>query len=200
MFKVKNIPVITIIIFIVTLVLTIKGFSNDQTSSVNTFNANDVLAIFSHADWGHFLTNMIPFAIFGVAAEVLSIGRKWMYYIPLLVSIIGTVIYGEVDNMYTVGASGWTSAIPFISLFIGAIYAYENRQYEEKYIGIWTVNISAAFSFLPLIIEVSLVNDGSYANVGHVNHSTHIFGMIIGIMFVLIAAVSIAVRWFQSNN
>jgi membrane associated rhomboid family serine protease len=200
MFKVKNIPVVTVTVFIVTLVLTMNGFNNDQTSSVNTFNTNDVLAIFSHADWGHFLMNMVPFVIFGVAAEVLSIGRKWLYSMPLVVSILGTVIYGEVANMYTVGASGWTSAIPFISVFIGIIYAYENRQYEERYIGIWVANISAIFAFAPFVIELVLVNDNNYINSGQVNHSTHIFGMLIGLTLVFIAVANVIVRWIQSNN
>jgi len=184
---VKNIPFVTIILVIANVIVT-RYFNT--TTITDGFGAADVLAIFSHADGGHIAYNMGMLFTLGSMAELLLRNRRWIYISMVMVAIVASITEGELRNTYRLGASGWVSAVPFILVFAGLLFWYENRRNECEYLGRFGAIIGSVFGFGGLIIDYALSQDKVHMSITRTDHIAHISGQMVGIVLALIASAA----------
>ena len=185
---------ITIIIIVITSLISIRAFKDNELMSRLIFHPPAVkqgngYRLFSygvvHADYTHLIFNMFTLYFFGPAIErtfksVLSpisgsIFFILLYLTALFVSIIPTY-FKKKDNAsyYSLGASGAVSAIIFAYVLINPM----------NYMGILFIPIMLpAFLFGIIFILISISLDKK--QVGDINHSAHITGGIYGIIFTI---------------
>jgi membrane associated rhomboid family serine protease len=187
---------ITFILIIITVLVSIGGFSNEKIMDNLIFYPPAVTqgkqwyrfftCGFIHADLSHLLFNMISFYFFGkVVEEVFTmffpqIGKLLyllMYLSALLVSLLPTYFKNKNnDNYRSLGASGAVSAVVFAGLVIA----------PDQLIYIYFIPIGIpGFIFAPLYLLLSalLARKGG----DNINHSAHIWGSIYGLIFIIIA-------------
>lgn len=182
---IKNIPVVTIVLVAVNLIVT-KYFNT--ATVMDAFGINDILAIFSHADGGHIAYNMGEYALLGSIAEILLKNRRWIYISFTIVSIVSVIISNEVRNAYTIGASGWVAAIPFVLVFAGLLFWYENKRYSNADYGLWAAGLGGIIAAFAVAMDYALSHDAVYMATSDVNHATHLHGAITGIVLAVIAS------------
>ncbi|MBF6598795.1 MAG: rhomboid family intramembrane serine protease [Fermentimonas sp.] len=185
---------ITIIIIVITSLISIRAFKDNELMSRLIFHPPAVkqgngYRLFSygvvHADYTHLIFNMFTLYFFGPEIErtfksVLgqttgSVLFILLYLSALLVSIIPTY-FKKKDNAsyYSLGASGAVSAIIFAYVLINPM----------NYMGILFIPIMLpAFLFGIIFILISISLDKK--QVGGINHSAHITGSIYGIIFTI---------------
>lgn len=187
---------ITFILIIITVLVSIGGFSNHKIMDDLIFyppavsQRNQWYRFFTcgfiHADISHLLFNMISFYFFGrVVEEVFTaffpqIGKMlylFMYLSALLVSLLPTYFKNKHNENYrSLGASGAVSAVVFAGLIIA----------PDQLIYIYFIPIGIpGFIFAPLYLLLSalLARKGG----DNINHSAHIWGSIYGLIFIIIA-------------
>ncbi|WP_121354540.1 rhomboid family intramembrane serine protease [Flavisolibacter nicotianae] len=187
---------ITIIIVIITVLVSLGGFTNQKIMDDLIFyppavsRNNQYYRFFTcgliHADYGHLIFNMLALYLFGkeVEAGFVSLfgtsGRYiylLMYITALLISLLPT--YSRNRNNYhyrSLGASGAVSAV----IFAGLMLAPET----EVYIFFIPIPIPG-FIFAPLYLLISAWMDRKGGT--NINHSAHIWGAIYGLLFIIIA-------------
>jgi membrane associated rhomboid family serine protease len=186
---------ITTIIIIITVLVSIGGFSNQKILNDLIFYPPAVTRhrqwyrFFScgliHADWGHLFFNMLSLYFFGGAVEEAftllfpQSGKAIylaMYISALLVSLLPTYFKHKNDEYYrSLGASGAVSAVVFAGLAVAPdsdIYVYFIKM--------------PGFVFAPLYLVLSIVLERKAKD--NVNHSAHIWGSLYGLAFILISA------------
>jgi len=187
---------ITLIIIIITVLVSISGFSNQKIINDLIFYPPAVsrqkqwYRFFScgliHADYAHLIFNMLSLYLFGRFVEVQfmeifgEVG-KWyylgLYVLALLVSLLPTY-FKHIDDYYyrSLGASGAVSAIVFAGLMIAP--------YVE--VGFFLIPpIIPGFVFGPLYLLISAWLDRKGG--GNINHSAHLWGALFGVLFIIIA-------------
>src|SRR5215211_4136758 len=127
---------ITTIIIIITVLVSIGGFSNQKIIDDLIFyppaitKQNQWYRFFTcgliHADWGHLFFNMLSLYFFGIGvenafAELFGVYGNWLYlalYISaLLISLLPTFSKNRNNYSYrSLGASGAVSAVIFAGL------------------------------------------------------------------------------------
>jgi membrane associated rhomboid family serine protease len=186
---------ITIIIIIVTVLVSISGFSSPKVVDDLIFYPPAVTQQkqwwrfftcgFIHADFGHLILNMYALYVFGrnVEKAFLEIFGKngriiylAMYLLALGICLIPTYFKHRNDYQYrSLGASGAVSAVIFASIMI----------YPLSGMGLVLIPVYIAaflFGILYLVMSSWLDRKGG----GRINHSAHIFGSLFGVIFLII--------------
>ena len=186
---------ITLILVIITVIVSLTGFSNQKVIDDLIFyppavsRHNQWYRFFScgliHADYGHLIFNMLALYLFGKGVEngfVDLIGPSgryvylFMYVSALLISLLPTYFRNRDNYHYkSLGASGAVSAV----IFAGLMLAPET----EVYIFFIPIPIPG-FIFAPLYLLISAVLDRKGGS--NINHSAHIWGAIYGLAFVIV--------------
>lgn len=191
---------ITIIIVIITVLVSIGGFSSQKIIDDLIFYPPAVsrnkqfYRFFScgliHTDYAHLLLNMLALYLFGKGVEdafvelMGSPGRYiylFMYVSALLVSLLPTYFRNRDNSSYrSAGASGAVSAV----IFAGLMLAPET----EVYVFFIPIPIPG-FIFAPLYLLISAIMDKRGG--GRINHSAHIWGALYGLAFIIVAGLLI---------
>lgn len=186
---------ITLILTIVTVLVSIGGFSNQKLVDDLIFyppavsQRNQWYRLFTcgfiHADFGHLFFNMLALYLFGstVEASFMSLFGdmgKWLYLLmyltALAVSILPTYFKNKYNYHYkSLGASGAVSAVIFASLLFNPTM--------QLYVYFFPMR---GFIFAPLYLILSSVMDKKGGD--NINHSAHLWGALYGFAFILLAA------------
>lgn len=198
---------ITLIIIIITVLVSIGGFSNQKIINDLIFYPPAVsrdkqwYRFFScgliHADAAHLLFNMLSLFLFGRFVEekfneIFGDMGKWfylaLYVLALLVSLLPTYFKNKDNYHYrSLGASGAVSAIVFAGLMIAP--------YVE--VGFFIIPpIIPGFIFGPLYLIVSAFLDRKGGD--NINHSAHLWGALFGVIFIIIAGRAVGYDAIQS--
>lgn len=187
---------ITIILVVVTVLVSLGGFSNQKMIDDLIFYPPAVTyrkqwyrfitCGFIHADLGHLFFNMFSLYFFGKFVEdkfaaIFSEQGKWIYLLlylsALVVSLLPTYARHKDNYAYrSLGASGAVSAIVFAGLMI-APYAR---------VGFFFIPpIIPGFVFGPLYLLLTAWLDRRGGD--NINHSAHLWGALFGIAFLIVA-------------
>ena len=185
---------ITIIIIILTTLISIRAFKDNDLMSKIIFHPPAVKQgewhrLFTygivHADYTHLIFNMFTLYFFGPEIESVfksilgqttgSIFYILLYLSALIVSIIPSYFKNK-DNAsyYSLGASGAVSAIIFAYVLINPM----------NYMGVLFIPVmlpAFLFGLIFILISMSLEKKQS----GGINHSAHIAGGIYGIIYMI---------------
>ena len=186
---------ITITLTIITIIVSLASFNNEQLMDKLIFDPyivsrnrqyyRFITSGFIHADWGHLIFNMISFYFFSILVEPQFIeffgdwGRAMyliMYLMALVVSLLPTYSKNVNNRNYrSLGASGAVSAVVFAGLMISPL----------SMIGFFIIPpIIPGFIFGPLYLILSAYLDRRGGD--NVNHSAHIWGALFGVVFITI--------------
>ncbi|MBP7558608.1 MAG: rhomboid family intramembrane serine protease [Chitinophagaceae bacterium] len=187
---------ITLIIVVITVLVSIGAFNNQKIMDDLIFHPpavsqrNQWYRFFSagliHADVTHLAFNMISLYLFGRFVEQAFLGLfdekgkilfLAMYVLALPVSLLPTYFKNRHNyHYYGLGASGAVSAVVFAGLLLAPTIR----------VGFFLLPpIIPGYIFAPLylIISVILAKKGG----DNINHSAHIWGAVLGILFVTLA-------------
>ena len=186
---------ITTVIIVITVLISLRAFSDDALMSRFIFNPPRVERgewhrLFTyglvHADFAHLIFNMFTFYLFGTEVErvckmalgetVGAITFVALYSTAILVSIIPTYRKHKNNTMYYgLGASGAVCAVIFAYVLVNPM----------NFMGILFIPIMLpAFLFGIVFLLISLSLDKQQA--GGINHSAHIWGGVYGILFMTV--------------
>lgn len=187
---------ITTIIIIITVLVSIGGFSNPKIIDDLIFyppavsKHNQWYRFFTcgliHADVGHLIFNMLSLYLFGRFVEekfieIFPDNGKWLYLLmyitSLLICLLPTYFKNRDNYSYkSLGASGAVSAVVFAGLMIAP--------YVE--VGFFLIPpIIPGFIFGPLYLLITAWLDKKGG--GNINHSAHLWGALYGILFIIVA-------------
>jgi membrane associated rhomboid family serine protease len=186
---------ITVIIVIITVIISLTGFSNQKVLgdlifyppavSQNNQYYRFITCGFIHADVAHLAFNMISLFLFGrfvedaftqIFGEPGKMLYLLMYILALIVSLLPTYFKNRDNYQYrSLGASGAVSAVVFAGLMIAP-------QIEVGFFIIPPVIPGFVFGPLYLIISAYLDRKGG----DNINHSAHIWGALFGVIFVIV--------------
>jgi membrane associated rhomboid family serine protease len=195
---------ITLIIVILTVIVSISGFSNQKVIDDLIFYPPAITRqkqwyrFFTcgliHADAGHLIFNMLSLYLFGEFVEKAFgsvFGDKGkliylaMYILALFVCLLPTFAKHKNDYYYrSLGASGAVSAV----IFAGLLLEPRNR---VGFFFIPPIIPGYVFGPLYLIISTWLEKRGG----DNVNHSAHIWGALFGIAFVIVLAAILGTEY-----
>ena len=188
---------ITVIIIIITVIVSIAGFNNEQVMDKLIFYPPAVTERrqyyrfiscgFIHADVPHLIFNMFSFYLFsdqlvepqftvyfGNYGKLMFLA---MYLVALIVCLLPTYFKNKNNTNYrSLGASGAVSAVVFAGLLISPL----------SLIGFFIIPpVIPGFIFGPLYLLLSYYLDKRQAD--NINHSAHIWGALFGVVFILVA-------------
>ena len=186
---------LTIILIIVTVLISILGFTNAKIQNDLIFSPvmiqqnNQYYRFISygflHADIMHLIFNMYAFYLFGEATEQYFsevFGKNGvtfyllLYFISLIVCVIPDFTKHRNDPNYrSLGASGAVSAVVFTYIMFNPLQG----------IGLLFIPVfipGFLFGILFLVISYFLGKKGGTS----VNHSAHVWGALVGIIFILV--------------
>ena len=190
---------ITLIIIIITAIISFTAFSNQKIIDDLIFyppaitRQNQWYRFFTcgliHADITHLLFNMFSLYMFGefversfsspiLFAEKGKLLYIIMYFLALFVCLIPTFIKHKNDYYYrSLGASGAVSAVVFAGILLD----------PTAKLGFFFIPpVIPGYIFGPLYLILSTVLEKRSQD--NVNHSAHIWGAILGIIFIVAAA------------
>ncbi|GET30940.1 rhomboid family intramembrane serine protease [Prolixibacter sp. SD074] len=196
----------TIIIIIITSLVSILAFSQQDVMGRLQFNAYQVVHrkeyfrifthAFLHANWEHLLINMIVLWSFGTAVEhyyYLNFGSRGtylyflLYFGAILFSSLGALIKQKNNYYYNaVGASGAVSAVVFSAIF----FAPWNKIY---FFGLLPIP-GVVFAVLYLVYSYQM----SKRNVDNVGHDAHFLGAIFGFILPIIIRPSLFLEFINN--
>jgi membrane associated rhomboid family serine protease len=199
----------TIIIIIVTLIITVIAFYNDEVMSKMMLNPYQVYHKkewyrmithgFLHADWTHLIINMIVLYSFGSNVEAwfgklkmagyidsVAITYSLLYFGGIIIASMITLFRHRNNRWYnSVGASGAVSAIIFTSIFFNPL----DKLYFFAVIPIPGI----VFAVLYLVYS-SYMGRRSKDNV---NHDAHLLGAVYGFTFPLLIDFDLISHFLQ---
>lgn len=188
---------ITLIIVVVTVIVSLIGFNNEQVIDNLIFYPPAVTEKkqyyrfitcgFIHADMGHLLFNMLSFYLFSnglVEPKFMEYfgdyGRAAlmiMYVTALIVCLLPSYLKNKTNTQYrSLGASGAVSAVVFAGIIISPL----------SKLGFFIIPpIIPGFIFGPLYLILSAYLDKRGGD--NINHSAHIWGALFGVLFIIVA-------------
>lgn len=199
----------TIIIIIVTLIITVIAFYNDEVMSKMMLNPYQVYHKkewfrmithgFLHADWTHLIINMIVLYSFGSNVEAwfgklkmagyidsVAITYSLLYFGGIIISSLITLFRHRNNRWYnSVGASGAVSAIIFTSIFFNPL----DRLYFFAVIPIPGI----IFAILYLLYSSYM----SRRSKDNINHDAHLLGALYGFLFPLLIDFDLISHFLQ---
>ncbi len=188
----------TIIIIIITSLISILAFSNEEILNRSQLNPYQVYHKkqwyrvithgFVHADWVHLFVNMFVLFSFGKSVENIfsqlesnqiilssSLSYLLLYFIAMILATIPSIIKQKNNHWYnSVGASGAVSAVIFTSIFFQPLAPL-------YFFGILPIP-GIVFGILYLGYTHYMSRKGS----DNINHDAHFIGAIFGFVFPLI--------------
>jgi len=188
---------ITLIIIIITVILSIGGFTNQKVMDDLIFYPpaisrrkqwyRFITCGFIHADVVHLLFNMYAFYMFGGQVErdfqtLFEENGKLLYIVmyisALIVSLLPTYLKNT-DNAYykSLGASGAVAAVVFSYIMFHPMQGIGLIFLPGLYI--------PAFAFAIIYLAVSAYLDRRGG--GSINHSAHFWGSVYGVIFTIAA-------------
>jgi membrane associated rhomboid family serine protease len=187
---------ITTLIIIITVLISIGGFSNQKiiddlifyppaVSGRNQWYRFITCGLI-HADAGHLIFNMLSLYLFGrfvedkfieIFAEKGKLLYLLMYVTSLVVCLLPTYFKNKNNHYYrSLGASGAVSAVVFAGLMIAP--------YVE--VGFFIIPpIIPGFIFGPLYLLITAWLDKRGGS--NINHSAHLWGALYGVLFIIVA-------------
>jgi membrane associated rhomboid family serine protease len=178
----------TIIIVVITVVISIAGFSNAAIIEKlilwpgkmdNPIEYYRLLSSgFIHSDWNHLFFNMFALYCFGANVEATGIGEKFvvLYLTGIIIASLPTFLKNRHNSYYrSLGASGGVAALIFF-----VIYYYPWSRIFIFFIPIGIPSI--IFGGLYLAYEAYMSQRGA----GNVNHNAHFWGSVYGLFFAFI--------------
>jgi membrane associated rhomboid family serine protease len=199
----------TIIIIIVTLIITVIAFYNDEVMLKMMLNPYQVYHKkewyrmithgFLHADWTHLIINMIVLYSFGSNVEAwfgklkmagyidsVAITYSLLYFGGIIISSMITLFRHRNNRWYnSVGASGAVSAIIFTSIFFNPL----DRLYFFAVIPIPGI----IFAVLYLLYSSYM----SRRSKDNINHDAHLLGAVYGFVFPLLIDFDLISHFLQ---
>ena len=149
--------------------------------------------VFLHADWIHLLGNLIFLLIFGLPAERVMGGRRFLVLFLLggAMANLGAVLAIDTPDRVIIGASGAVSAVigAYLALFPGArlgvvlplgLFLEFVRAPAFLLIGIWA-GLQVLFAYIGPAF-------------GAVAWAAHVAGFLFGVLFALLVRAGIARR------
>lgn len=189
---------ITTIIVIITVLVSLGGFSNQKIKDDLIFYPPAVqrgqwyrfiTCGLIHADFMHLLFNMVSLYLFGKYVEdgfggIFGEMGSWIYLMLYVVALVASLLptyFKHKDNYYyrSLGASGAVSAVIFAGLLLAP--------YVEVYFFFIPIPIPG-FVFAPLYLVLSAWLERKGGD--NINHSAHIWGAIFGLAFTVVAGYS----------
>ncbi len=186
---------VTLVIILITVVVSVLAFSNQELFRRFVFNAYDIKHFKNtyrflsyaliHGDWIHLLVNMMVLFSFGRIVEQyygFYFGLKGILYY-LLLYVGGTALstlpsYGKHKDDYSytaVGASGAVSAVVFASIVFDPL--------NKIYIFLIPFGIPAIiFGILYLVYSWYM----GKKNIDNIGHDAHFWGAVFGFVFTIL--------------
>lgn len=197
---------VTLIIAAITVITSIRAFSDSSVTSQMIFAPNYMARnnqwyrFFSHglihADWMHLIFNMIAFYSFGVMVENVFIdfypttGR--LIYLSLYVaalplsSVFDYIKHKDNPSYMALGASGAVSAVVFASILMAPT--------SSIYLFLIPIPIPAyIFGPLYLLFTVYMTRQST----DRIAHEAHFFGALFGILFTSVLIPGIWQYFFR---
>jgi membrane associated rhomboid family serine protease len=193
---------ITVIIIIITVGLSLAGFSSHKVIDDLIFYPpaiskrkqfyRFITCGFIHADVMHLLFNMYAFYMFGGAVEQYfnelfgSNGKLLyitLYLSSLIICLLPTYLKNQ-DNYYykSLGASGAVAAVVFTYIMLNPMQGIGIIFIPGIYI--------PAFAFAIIYLAVSAYLDRRGG--GRINHSAHFWGSVYGVIFIIVTCYFIS--------
>ena len=196
---------LTYILIIVTSIISIIAFQNENLMNKYQFNAYQIkhlkqpyrfiTSAFLHANWIHLLVNMFVLYFFGTAVEYYykaSFQEKYILYFLLLYfggaifSVLSTYKKHQ-DNYYynALGASGAVSAVLTASVIFNPLS---------------NICLYGIICFPGIVWVVIYIAYSYYASKNpdsKTNHEAHLWGCIFGIVFTLILKPSLGLTFID---
>ena len=155
--------------------------------------------VFLHADWIHLLGNLIFLLIFGLPAERVMGGRRFLVLFLLggAMANLGAVLAIDTPDRVIIGASGAVSAVigAYLALFPGA------RLGVVLPLGLFLEFVRVpAFLLIGLWALLQLLFAYSGPAFGAVAWPAHIAGFLFGVVFALLTRAAITRRLRRSRG
>ena len=155
--------------------------------------------VFLHADWIHLLGNLIFLLIFGLPAERVMGGRRFLALFLLggAMANLGAVLAIDTPDRVIIGASGAVSAVigAYLALFPGA------RLGVVLPLGLFLEFVRVpAFLLIGLWVLLQVLFAYSGPAFGAVAWPAHIAGFLFGVVFALLTKAAIARRLRRSRG
>jgi membrane associated rhomboid family serine protease len=196
----------TLYIVIITVIISLLTFSNQQIMGKLIFNPYLVLhrnewyrfisSGFIHADWVHLLVNMFVFYSFGEAVEKYygavfpenaTLYFLMLYLGALIISIAPSYAKHKNDfNYNALGASGAVSAV----LFAAIVFNPLSPVYLYGFLKLPGIVVAVLY----LIYEYQMGKKGG----DNINHDAHLWGAIFGVVFTFGLKPSLVVNFFEN--
>jgi membrane associated rhomboid family serine protease len=201
---------ITNIIIIVTVIVSLAGFANQQVSDRLKFNAYMIFhsreawrfltSAFVHVDFLHLVMNMYVLYMFGNSVEYFflnhfsSPGKGILFY--LILYLLGAVVSGlysfekhKHDLWYNaVGASGAVSAVVFASIAIAPM-----KEMGIIFVpGVWIPGFILGFLYL---LYSWYMGRRKLDNIGH---DAHFFGALFGFVYIFLLDRTLFTNFIES--
>jgi membrane associated rhomboid family serine protease len=178
---------ITLLIIIVTVIFSIKGFSDHAFFGSNVFEVEKVLIFkqykriftsgFIHINWLHLIFNMLALFLFSSAVEnTLGPVRFLLIYLTSLIggNLLALLIHRNHGTYSALGASGAVNGIIFATI---ALFPYMR-------IGFFLLPPIPAWIFGLLYVGFSMY--GIRSKKENVGHEAHLGGALIGMLLAIL--------------
>jgi len=200
---------ITLVIIIITVIISILAFNDNNLKYKLTFSPysylhnNKFWLVFTHgfihADYLHLAFNMYVLYMFGIYIEAFFLNTSSIGFIFFLSLYLGGMVFATLPsiikhrdnpNYLSLGASGAVSAIVFAFIIIEPLAPL-------GLIIIPGLSIPGfIFGLLYLFAENYMIKKGG----SNIAHDAHISGAIFGLLFIALYDYHIYINFFESIN
>ena len=184
----------TIIILIITVIVSLIAFNNEQIYRRFLFNPymvqkrnqydRFITSGLIHGDWIHLFVNMFVFYSFGRVVEyAYQYHFDDKYILNFLLLYIGSMVFADISSFYkhrndpgynSLGASGAVSAIVFASI----VFAPLRKIYLFAIVPLPGI----VLGILYLVFSAYMARGGH----GAINHEAHFYGAVFGFVFTIL--------------
>ncbi len=182
------VAIFTLIIIVINVVVSVKGFKSPSFFERYLFRVDDVLAAkqydrmvtsgFLHLDWKHLIFNMITLYLFGDGLEAyLGIAPFLIVYFAGLVggSLLALFIHRQHGDYSAAGASGAVCGIIFASIAL-----FPGMEVAPLFIPVHVPGWLFGLGYILYTIY------GVRSKVGNIGHEAHLGGALVGMYTAVI--------------
>ena len=180
--------IIGILIIIVNVLFSYKGFNNEQFFNAYKFQVDKILVNkdykrlvtsgFLHVSWAHLIFNMLSLLFFSTSIESYLGGFKFL--IVYLVSLVGgdlftLLVHRQHGDYNSVGASGAVCGVIFASIAL----------FPGMEVGMLFIPLSIP-GWIYGLLYVSYSIYGIKSRKGNIGHEAHLGGALVGMMVAVL--------------